>query len=60
MASMGIYVFSRDVLPDTIEPDGATDFGRRHSAGDTDLMHPMSHYGRQPVKERQEREDRKE
>jgi len=29
MASMGIYVFSRDVLLDTIEQDGATDFGRQ-------------------------------
>jgi len=29
MASMGIYVFSRDVLLDTIEQGGATDFGRQ-------------------------------
>src|SRR5688572_7717839 len=29
MASMGIYVFSRDVLLDTIEQDGATDFGKQ-------------------------------
>jgi len=29
MASMGIYIFSRDVLLDTIEEDGATDFGRQ-------------------------------
>jgi glucose-1-phosphate adenylyltransferase len=29
MASMGIYVFSRDVLLDSIEQDGATDFGRQ-------------------------------
>lgn len=29
MASMGIYVFSRDVLLDTITQDGATDFGRQ-------------------------------
>jgi glucose-1-phosphate adenylyltransferase len=29
MASMGIYVFSRDALLDTIEQDGATDFGRQ-------------------------------
>jgi glucose-1-phosphate adenylyltransferase len=29
MASMGIYVFSRDVLLETIEQDGATDFGRQ-------------------------------
>jgi len=28
VASMGIYVFSRDVLLDTIEREGATDFGR--------------------------------
>jgi glucose-1-phosphate adenylyltransferase len=28
MASMGIYVFSRDVLLDTLEQDGATDFGK--------------------------------
>jgi glucose-1-phosphate adenylyltransferase len=28
MASTGIYVFSRDVLLDTIDGDGATDFGR--------------------------------
>src|SRR5437773_551750 len=28
MASMGIYVFSREVLLETIERDGATDFGR--------------------------------
>ena len=29
MASMGIYVFSRDVLLETIAQDGATDFGRQ-------------------------------
>jgi len=29
MASMGIYVFSRDVLLETIEQGGATDFGRQ-------------------------------
>ena len=29
MASMGIYVFSRDVLLDSIEQDGATDFGKQ-------------------------------
>jgi len=29
MASMGIYVFSRDVLLEAIERDGATDFGRQ-------------------------------
>jgi glucose-1-phosphate adenylyltransferase len=29
MASMGIYVFSRDALLDTIVQDGATDFGRQ-------------------------------
>src|SRR5262245_16885316 len=29
MASMGIYVFSRDVLLDTIEQEEATDFGRQ-------------------------------
>ena len=28
MASMGIYVFSRDVLLDVLATDGATDFGR--------------------------------
>src|SRR5260370_40305753 len=28
MASMGIYVFSRDVLLDVLASDGATDFGR--------------------------------
>src|ERR1051325_10100854 len=28
MASMGIYVFSRDVLLDLLNADGATDFGR--------------------------------
>jgi glucose-1-phosphate adenylyltransferase len=28
MASMGIYVFSRDVLLDVLERDGATDFGK--------------------------------
>jgi glucose-1-phosphate adenylyltransferase len=28
VASMGIYVFSRDVLLDALESDGATDFGR--------------------------------
>ena len=28
MASMGIYVFSRDVLLDVIQQDGATDFGK--------------------------------
>src|SRR5262249_9970611 len=29
IASMGVYVFSRDVLLDAIEQDGATDFGRQ-------------------------------
>jgi glucose-1-phosphate adenylyltransferase len=29
MASMGIYVFSREALLDSIEQDGATDFGRQ-------------------------------
>jgi glucose-1-phosphate adenylyltransferase len=29
MASMGIYVFSKDVLLETIAQDGATDFGRQ-------------------------------
>jgi glucose-1-phosphate adenylyltransferase len=29
VASMGIYVFSREVLLDAIEQDGATDFGRQ-------------------------------
>src|SRR5262249_7778438 len=29
VASMGVYVFSRDVLLDAIEQDGATDFGRQ-------------------------------
>jgi glucose-1-phosphate adenylyltransferase len=28
MASMGIYVFSRDVLMDVLDRDGATDFGK--------------------------------
>src|SRR3989442_10782312 len=28
VASMGIYIFSRDVLLDTLESNGATDFGR--------------------------------
>src|SRR5437762_1113964 len=29
VASMGVYVFSRDVLLEAIEQDGATDFGRQ-------------------------------
>src|SRR5262249_18795020 len=29
VASMGVYVFSRDVLLDVIEQEGATDFGRQ-------------------------------
>ena len=29
IASMGVYVFSRDVLLEAIEQDGATDFGRQ-------------------------------
>jgi glucose-1-phosphate adenylyltransferase len=29
VASMGVYVFSRDVLLEVIEQDGATDFGRQ-------------------------------
>src|SRR5712692_7424942 len=29
IASMGVYVFSRDVLLDVIEQEGATDFGRQ-------------------------------
>jgi glucose-1-phosphate adenylyltransferase len=29
VASMGVYVFSRDVLLDAIEQEGATDFGRQ-------------------------------
>jgi glucose-1-phosphate adenylyltransferase len=38
MASMGIYVFSRDVLLETIERDGATDFGRQI------IPHALSRY----------------
>jgi glucose-1-phosphate adenylyltransferase len=38
MASMGIYVFSRDVLLDTIEQDGATDFGKQI------IPHALSRY----------------
>ena len=46
VASMGIYVFSRDVLLDILEREGATDFGREVIPAALDRYHVHSHLHR--------------
>jgi glucose-1-phosphate adenylyltransferase len=43
VASMGIYLFSRDVLLDVIKKDGATDFGRGVIPHSLDRYHVNAH-----------------
>jgi len=43
MASMGIYVFSRDVLMEVLERDGATDFGKEIIPAALDRYRVTSH-----------------